>query len=410
MLNASGKTSENLIEGKVHDLERSQIISAFSITMDEARNIKIKKVVCDGKLADFSFENNSLRIKFPKAKANNESMSLYFLYEETYDQISKYLRREEISVPPFAAGAKAKVIISFPGYMESATLNPNVRKIGNSFVYSNVVPANGVDETIKLTPAENVWDVNVRIKLSSDKPLKNVTFTLPIFFENAGQKVDGSALTSSVNIFKQGISANNKVLKFDTEEKEILINSRAKVSTGSENSTAIMRNPNNYLKYSEQEFDLLFPLLQQIKINPKYQNLPLYAKIGRFVNEFIKYDLRYVGKMLELPQILQNPVGVCTEYATLYNALARVAGIPALTINGAACGEYDKCQGHAWNMIYYNNRWINVDATWDLMSGIVSSSHVFISDYQKGNLASIEYLDDKKKIDFKADIEMRAWQ
>ncbi|MES2677866.1 MAG: transglutaminase domain-containing protein [Pseudomonadota bacterium] len=71
-----------------------------------------------------------------------------------------------------------------------------------------------------------------------------------------------------------------------------------------------------------------------------------------------------------------------TKYARLFTALTRLAEIFTITVEGIACGEYDHCQGHSWNMIYYNNQWLEVDPIWDLMSGIVSSSHVYMSDAQ----------------------------
>jgi len=404
---SSGKTSEVLIQGKVVGLPSNQIMTSFSIIFDNQRNIKITKVICDNKSAEYSFLNNALTIKFPQGKLNNGTSVVYFSYEEKYDKISQYLRQEAISIPDFAAGANAKVVINFPGYLESATLNPNITKNANSFTYNNVVPKNGVQEIIKLTPASSVWDVVVRVKIDADKPLNDVTILLPTYFQNGGQKVENFIATSNLQATKQGEDNGKKTFKFSTSQKTILIQNKARISTGKNNRIAISRNPNDYLKVSAEESALLAPILAQIKQNPNYQNLPLHAQIGKFVNGFIRYDLSYVNKLPEVKEILRNPVGVCTEYSKLYNALARIAGIPAMMIDGAACGEYDECQGHAWNMVYYNNQWIDVDPTWDLMSGVVSSSHVYFSDDKKGEV-EIQYLDDNKKtIDSKMDFEMK---
>ena len=46
------------------------------------------------------------------------------------------------------------------------------------------------------------------------------------------------------------------------------------------------------------------------KNNPKYQNLPLYAKIGKFVYEYLQYDASYFGKLLTVPEILTTKKGV----------------------------------------------------------------------------------------------------
>ena len=59
-------------------------------------------------------------------------------YISLYPTFCKFLRQEIIYIPSFAAGAKAKVAIWFPWYLESATLNPNVSKIENGFLYNNL--------------------------------------------------------------------------------------------------------------------------------------------------------------------------------------------------------------------------------------------------------------------------------
>ncbi len=402
-----GKTSEISIKGKVHDLPSNQVMTSFSIVFDAKQNLKITRVFCDNQLAEFTFLNNVLNVKFPKFKKNNTGLALYLAYEERYDKINKFLRQESINIPSFAAGADAQVVINFPGYLESATLNPNITKGASSFVYRNIVPENGVEEIIKLTAAQSVWDVAIKIKVSADKALNDVIVTMPTYFQNAGQKVENFTTKSSIKTLQQNTDGGKKVLKFNTAEQEIIIENRAKISTGKNNRTMITRNPGDYLKVSSDEAALLTPILEKIKRDPKYRDLPLYAKIGRFVHEFLKYDIGYVGRLPKVREILQNPIGVCTEYSRLYNGLARIASIPSLIIDGAACGEYDKCMGHSWNMIFYNSQWIDVDATWDLMSGVVSSSHIFFNDEGKGMIET-QYFDDQKTLNSKMDFEMRS--
>ncbi len=407
LLTATGRNSEILIEGKTKDFLPNQIMTSFSIIFDSQRDIKIIKVLCDGRYTEFSFKNNALKIKFPQEKSNNKPVSLFFSYEEKYDKIDKFLRQELIDIPSFAFGADAKVTINFPGFLESATLNPNVTKTASSFIYSNVVPQNGVREFLKLTPTQSSWDVAIKVKVTANKALNNATIFLPTYFQNGGQKIENSITTSSVPPLKQSLDGSNRNLKFNTKATEILIESKAKISTGKNNRMQIARNPAAYLEVTKEEALWLAPMLTRLQQDAKYRALPLHAKIGKFVHDFIKYDANYTGKLPKIREILQTPVGVCTEYATLYTALARLAGIPTLSIDGAACGEYEECQGHSWNMIYLNGRWVDVDPTWDLMSGVVSSSHVYFNDSGKGGVL-IQYFDDKESVTSKMDFAMKA--
>jgi hypothetical protein len=405
VLNSTGKIAEVLIHAEVKNLGKNQVMTSFSISFDPSRNIKITDVICDGKPAQFSFENKSLNIKFAKAKNNNDPFLVYFAYDETYSKINKFLRQEMIEIPAFAAGAKSKVILNFPGYFESATLNPNITKNNNSFVYSNLVPAEGVQEIIKLTPSQSSWDVAIKANISSAKGLKNATVFMPIFFQNGGQTVENISIKSSTEPLDLKSDKAFNILKYKTQNLSIVLENKARITIGKNNRTPINRNPSNYLEVSKHEKELLLPIIENIKNSSEYENLPLYAKIGKFVHKLIRYDINYIGKLPSITEILQNPVGVCSEYSLLYNSLARVANIPSINVEGAACGEYDKCMGHAWNMIYHDGRWIDVDPTWDLMSGIVSSSHVYFNDNGSGAI-SIEYFDTKDSVNSAMDFEM----
>ncbi len=378
-LNSEGKSSEILIKAHIENLPKNYVMPSFGIDFGSDNKISIKNVTCDGVQVKFSFINNALNVDFAKQKLNGENFNLYISYNEKYKEIHKYLRQEAIIIPPFAAGANAKVIIEFPWYLESATLNYNITKVGNSFVYQNKVPALGVMELIKLTPTQSSWKALAVTSVKSNAPLKDVTIEIPNYFNHARQKVENRSLLASASPAKTVKENNRYLLKFNSDKRDILIENRANIFTGKNNMGALSLNPSEYLKYNEEDRELLEHILFKIRQSSKYGNYPLYAKIGSFVHDFIKYDRAMVGRRFSVRQILNNPVGVCSEYAKLFNELARVAGIPSLILSGVACGEYNSCEPHVWNMIYYNNRWLEVDATWNLMSGIVSSSHVFFS-------------------------------
>lgn len=411
-LTESGKSSEIVIRGKVSELPANAAMSSFSIIFDPNQNIRILKVISDEKLSDYSknanytFRGNALTVKFLGGKKNGDNISVYLSYDEKYDKVNRFLRQEIIYVPEFAVGAKTTVTFNFPGYFESATFNPNVTKVGNSFVYSSVVPQGGVKEIIKLTPSQNIWNIAVKTTISGSKALGKLNVKVPTFFQNAHQKVENYDVFSSINPIKQNRNSDATLLDFNTNLSEIFVSNNARVTTGAGARGNISRNAADYISNSSEEFALLSPILQKIKSDPRYGNIPLYAKIGKFVHEFLEYDLRYLGKLPKLSEIVQQRRGVCTEYARLFDALARLAGIPSVIIDGGACGEYDECQGHSWNMIYQGGKWIEVDPTWDLMSGIVSSSHVYFNDAGKGQ-TGVEYFDSNQNMRIKADLEMK---
>lgn len=404
-LNKTGKFEQITISA-VANLAGNQQISAFSITFDLNEKIKITEVKVDKQSADFTFFQNVLRINFKTPKVNNQLVEISFSYEKTYDKVDKFLREEEIYVPEFAANANAEVIVNVPDFLESVTFNPNVTKIANTFTYRNVVPKNGVREIIKLTPSSAVWDVELKIKITSDQELGNIAMTLPQYFKDPLQKVENYMVAPSLVPTKQALRRDGIMLDFTVPSREMNISSKARIFTGEKYRSTLTRKPLDYLKYSAEERLLLTPILEKIKQDPKYKNFPLYVKIGKYVHDFIKYDESYAGKLPDVKEILRNPVGVCTEYSKLYSALAHVAGIPTATLYGGACGTDEKCEGHSWNLVYYGNDWIQVDPTWDLMSGKVSSSHVYLVENNlQGIEVSYEYLEGSRPQNIKSNFE-----
>lgn len=401
-LNSEGKSAEILIKAAIKNLPKNYVMTSFGIDFGSENKISVKNVTCDGAQVKFDFVNGALKVEFAKQKINGDEFALYISYNEKYKDIHKYLRQEAILVPPFAAGADAKVVIEFPWYLESATLNYNVKKVGNSFVYQSKVPVSGVMELIKLTPSQSAWSVLAKTKVRSNAALKDVTIEIANYFNHPRQKVENRSLLASVVPAKTTKENNRYLLKFDSEKREILIENRANIFTGKSYGKVVGFNPGEYLRYNQEDRELLENILYKIRQSPKYAAFPLYAKIGNFVYDFIKYDRSYVGKRPSVRQILNNPIGVCTEYSRLFNELARVAGIPSMVLSGVACGEYNSCEGHVWNMIYYNNQWLEVDPTWNLMSGIVSSSHVYFSNEDQSSVGT-QYPGDGREVRLELD-------
>jgi hypothetical protein len=57
-------------------------------------------------------------------------------------------------------------------------------------------------------------------------------------------------------------------------------------------------------------------------------------------------------------------------------------------------------------MIYYNNQWLEVDPTWNLMSGIVSSSHVYFSNEDQSSVGT-QYPGDGREVRLELDMELK---
>lgn len=86
------------------------------------------------------------------------------------------------------------------------------------------------------------------------------------------------------------------------------------------------------------------------------------ALLAVWVNGNVNYTLDLGGEAKDALWVLQNRIGTCDEFTTLFLALARSMGIPAKYISGYVYGS-DGWQKHAWAEVYLG-KWIPVDATW----------------------------------------------
>ncbi|HLN27369.1 MAG TPA: transglutaminase-like domain-containing protein [Gemmataceae bacterium] len=90
------------------------------------------------------------------------------------------------------------------------------------------------------------------------------------------------------------------------------------------------------------------------------------AKVERlvaFVHNYITPS--YSARPLTVLDLLKVRKGDCSNYAALFTALARAAGIPARELGGLVyMGDDEKAFGfHAWNEVVLDGQWVPIDAT-----------------------------------------------
>ncbi len=97
------------------------------------------------------------------------------------------------------------------------------------------------------------------------------------------------------------------------------------------------------------------------------------AKLAIWVNEHVEYDLECGDKNYDALWVLKNRRGVCSEYATLFTALARALGFPVRYVGGYAYGR-EGWEPHAYTEVFLG-KWIPVDPLW-LQVGYLDATHV----------------------------------
>ena len=106
-----------------------------------------------------------------------------------------------------------------------------------------------------------------------------------------------------------------------------------------------------------------------------------FVKIGEWVHENIKYDIRYLGRPdISAIEIYKNRVGVCSHFTILYNALMYSLGYQCIYVVGFVANNsncFNEDDYHAWSLIKVNDKWLPFDATWGIFSGKLPVTHFF---------------------------------
>jgi hypothetical protein len=410
-LTNQGKSGIITIEMQVVNLAKNYLINSYQIA-SSSKNIRYSQVLIDGSLADFQQNSGVLNIKFNQPKRNYDNFKISYRYDEIYPQVQNHLRQEAVYVPNFAGNANYKVIFNYDQKYDLLTIHNNAQKVKNengfSLIFQGVASQTGYLEKIRLTSSSAKWQAIVRNIISLENTNGTLEAKTPILFRDGPQLVEKQDLTSTLNSIDRGTDKKNIFFKFKTnpEVSKIIIENKAIVITGKKNQNIFQHNPLNYQEFSSDEELAVSSLVNQAKNNSQYQNLPLHAKLTMFVHDYIKYDYSLYGKEPNLEEIVNNKIGVCSEYARLLNAMARVAKIPAITINGLAINEKNKFEAHAWNALFVDGGWIFVDPTWGLSSGNVSSSHIYLRSQGSKDI-ELKFIGNKDA-NFSADFEFEV--
>ena len=133
--------------------------------------------------------------------------------------------------------------------------------------------------------------------------------------------------------------------------------------------------PTAWLQSDAQEIRSLVSGIAAKKISD-VKKMKAFAKI---VNKTLP-DVEFVGHATAL-ESLSTRRGDCTEFAVLYAALARAAGIPARVVSGLA---YSKESFHGVSNVFIPHAWVQawIDGRWqsfDASLGAFDSSHIALS-------------------------------
>ncbi len=91
----------------------------------------------------------------------------------------------------------------------------------------------------------------------------------------------------------------------------------------------------------------------------------------RIIYDYITSNIEYdnekastvqIGYTPSIDSTLKTKTGMCYDYTALFAAMLRSVGVPTKLVMGY---KIDIEEYHAWNQVCLNDRWVNVDTTYD---------------------------------------------
>ena len=105
----------------------------------------------------------------------------------------------------------------------------------------------------------------------------------------------------------------------------------------------------------------------------------MHVAIAKWVYNNITYNKELSEEDLTTKEVLLRKEGVCRHISNLYADMLRSVNIPAVAVSGLAFDKKTKTfEPHSWTLVYYNGEWLPIDPTWNLYSGKLPISHIFV--------------------------------
>lgn len=107
-------------------------------------------------------------------------------------------------------------------------------------------------------------------------------------------------------------------------------------------------------------------------INPSMSDFEKEIQIIKYLVETVSYDTEeldndshYINDSYKAYGALVNHKAVCSGYAKAFDLLAKNCGLSTIVVTGEAINSSNQNGPHAWNQIYLDNEWYNVDVTFE---------------------------------------------
>ena len=382
LLNYNGGTISTTIS---HGLMKD---TKFDVELVELNGMEIK--------TDYTKENSSIKINNFGA-SNNQFAEIHMKYKY-YTNKDKSILRQESIITTGVKNTYCNIILNFPDdyvVLSSKEIFLKNPKYNNLYFYNGISNEEELHELFKFCFKKASWDIQQEFTLEANNNIEQCTFLMNRLYKG------GNLKETEFEVIREGEFIDNEkedqyIFNYkDLKTNKTTIEFKLKV----ENSTSgykFIEKKELITKIPEEDKKFFKDLSDKI-IKEDKSNFPIYKKLGRWVYNYLKYDLSYYGEDFTAREIYNNKSGICKHYTLLYNTLLVSQGIDAINITGYALditennimkeNETNKkipnepntltSSRHDWTLAKIKGEWIPLDATWNMFDKNLPITHIF---------------------------------
>ena len=182
----------------------------------------------------------------------------------------------------------------------------------------------------------------------------------------------------------QGIKDLRLQLKLTGKSVENVVDNLPDTISSLENSDINAADKDSYLG-STIRYPVSHPIVLKLDGRPEAVNsVRDLERLVRYTHSLLRYkDDKAVGSVLKS---LELGYGECTDFTDLFTTLARTYDIPTRPVYGIAYKDSSQpgFMFHSWNEIFFQDRWVAIDATWNQTPA--DPTHISLNDVQYSSL------------------------
>ena len=346
---------------------------------------------------EYTKEDSSIRVNNFGA-SNNQFAEIYLKYKYITNEDKSLIRQESI-ITNNVKNTFCNIVLIIPDnyiVLSSREIFQKNPKNNNEYYYKGISNEEKLNELFKICFKKASWDILQEFSLEAKNNIEQCTFLMNRIYKGGNLKENEFEVIKETGEFIDDEKEDKYIFNYkDLQTNKTTIKFKLKV----ENSTSgykFIEKKELITKVPEEDKQFFKDLSDKI-INEDQTNIPIYKKLGKWVHNYLKYDLKFIGKNYTAREIYKNKSGICKHFTLLYNTLLVSQGIEAIDISGYALeitednvmkeNEINKkipnepntlnSSRHNWTLAKINGEWIPLDATWNMLDKNVPITHIF---------------------------------